>query len=102
MNVKIFSYHDFEADYYPAEKQGLVFSRTYDRLTAETCRQAEGHQAVCLFTSDDASGPVLEQLHEMGVKFLALRSAGYNHADLTKAAALGIKVANVPAYSPYA
>jgi D-lactate dehydrogenase len=37
----------------------------------------------------------------MGIKYLALRSAGYNHVDLVKAKELGMKVANVPEYSPY-
>ena len=54
-----------------------------------------------LFTSDNASAEVLEKLHALGVKYLALRSAGYDHVDLNKAKELGIRVANVPAYSPY-
>jgi D-lactate dehydrogenase len=33
---------------------------------------------------------------------IALRCAGFNQVDLRHAAALGIKVAHVPAYSPYA
>ena len=37
-----------------------------------------------------------------GVKLLALRCAGFNNVDLNAAAAAGITVVRVPAYSPYA
>eukprot|EP01035_Chromulina_nebulosa_P058066 gene58066-79530_t len=39
---------------------------------------------------------------ERGVKLIALRCAGFNNVDLQAAAAAGIKVVRVPAYSPYA
>jgi D-lactate dehydrogenase len=74
---------------------------TEKRLTLETASFAEGYDAVALFTSDDASSPVLKKLAQCGVKFIALRSAGYDHVDLTVAIQLGIRVANVPEYSPY-
>lgn len=45
---------------------------------------------------------MLEILAAEGVRFLALRTAGFNNVDLKKANELGIKVARVPAYSPYA
>ena len=41
-------------------------------------------------------------LHSLGVKYLALRCAGYNGVDLTAATELGLSVTRVPAYSPYA
>jgi len=71
-------------------------------LTAETAALAKGYEAVSIFVSDDASAPVLQILSKAGVKFLALRSAGYNHVDLGEAKKLNIKVARVPDYSPYA
>lgn len=36
----------------------------------------------------------------MGVKYIATRSTGTDHIDLAEAGLLGIKVANIPAYSP--
>merc|ERR1712156_584258 len=38
----------------------------------------------------------------VGVKLILLRCAGYNNVDIKKAEELGMKVARVPAYSPYA
>ncbi len=57
---------------------------------------------VALFVNDDASAPVLDSLYKLGVRFIALRSAGFNHVDLKHTQMLGIRVANVPGYSPYA
>jgi D-lactate dehydrogenase len=72
------------------------------RLTAETARLAHGADAVCAFVNDDLSEPVIARLAEEGVRLIALRSAGFNHVDLDAAAAAGIAVARVPAYSPHA
>ena len=41
-------------------------------------------------------------MKEYGVRYLALRSAGFNHVDLKIANELGIRVARVPEYSPAA
>src|SRR5690554_5859842 len=72
------------------------------RLTKETAILANGTITVSLFTGDDASAEVIKELSVLGIKNIALRSAGFNHVDLEQAAKLGIKVARVPAYSPYA
>jgi D-lactate dehydrogenase len=71
-------------------------------LVQETAVLAAGDEAVCAFVNDDLSAPVLERLHGLGIRLVALRSAGYNHVDLGAAAALGLPVCRVPAYSPYA
>ena len=71
-------------------------------MTEETAILATGSKTVSLFTGDDASAKVLEKLSTLGVKNIALRSAGFNHVDLLKVAELDMKVARVPAYSPYA
>jgi D-lactate dehydrogenase len=76
-------------------------SFTSERLSLDTVDLACGCDAVAIFTSDDASALVLEKLRANEVRFVLLRSAGYDHVDLTKAETLGIRVANVPEYSPY-
>jgi D-lactate dehydrogenase len=57
---------------------------------------------ISIFANDDASAPVLDKLENMGVKFIAIRAAGYDNVDIARARQLGICVANVPEYSPYA
>ena len=71
-------------------------------LSAETASAAKGSQAVCLFANDHADRACLEIFAGLGVKLIALRSAGYNNIDLDAARALGLAVVRVPAYSPHA
>jgi D-lactate dehydrogenase len=72
------------------------------RLTLETARLAEGFDAVCAFVNDILDGHVLAQLAGFGIRAVALRSAGFNHVDLTAADALGLPIVRVPSYSPHA
>lgn len=71
-------------------------------LSKDTVSLVTGAKAVCVFVNDDVSAPVLEALHEAGVRAILLRCAGFNNVDLDKAKELGIFVANVPSYSPEA
>ncbi len=103
MKVAVYSYKPFEHLHISeADKYGITSAIITQRLTEETVYLAKGCEAVSLFSSDDASDNVLEQLYSLGIKYIALRSTGYNHVDLDKAEQLGMKVANVPAYSPNA
>lgn len=77
----------------------LFFEPRLDHYTAEL---AHGCEAACLFVNDDGSRENLELLAGLGVRFIALRSAGFNHIDLEAAEQLGLRVARVPGYSPRA
>lgn len=103
MKVLVYSSHQYEEAALRrscGEKHELVLIP--HRLNLETAAKAEGFEAVSLFTSDDASEKVLRKLSDLGVRYLALRSVGFEHVDLEEAAVLGMRVANVPEYSPYA
>ena len=103
MKVAIYSTHKFEKDYLVKANNGkheLLFLEV--QLSLVTTGMAEGFEAVSIFVNDDASQNVLEKLRKSGVKFLALRSAGFNNVDLKAAANLGMRVSRVPEYSPYA
>jgi D-lactate dehydrogenase len=104
MRVAIFSTKPYDVDSLTAANAGaghdLVFLEP--RLSVTTAPLAQGAEAVCAFVNDDLSAGVLERLHGSGVRLVALRSAGYNHVDLSAAAELGLTVARVPGYSPYA
>lgn len=104
MKIAVFSAHKLEEkplhDANASKHELKLLIDTY--LNTNTTVLAQDCACVSVFTNDDASAPVLEKLKDLGVKYLALRSAGFNHVDLDKAKELGIKVANVPEYSPYA
>lgn len=72
------------------------------RLSASTAFAAEGALAVCAFVNDEIDAPCLERLAEMGVKLVAMRSAGFNNVDIDAAKKAGVTVCRVPAYSPNA
>lgn len=73
-----------------------------EALNENTANMAMSHDAAVVFTGDDVSTTVVEKLAKAGVKHIAIRAAGYDNVDQQKAAGLGITVANVPEYSPYA
>lgn len=103
MKVMVYSTHKFERNYLEKafnEKHEVKYIDS--PLTIETASLAQGYDAVSIFVSDDASAPVLQILGKDGIKFLVLRSAGYNHVDLVETKKLNIKTAHVPVYSPYA
>jgi D-lactate dehydrogenase len=71
-----------------------------NRLTFDTIAYAKGKDAVLVCPSDDVSAPILNKLKELGVKYIATRSTGTDHIDLEEASRLGLKVGNIPTYSP--
>ncbi|MBS4066409.1 MAG: 2-hydroxyacid dehydrogenase [Chitinophagaceae bacterium] len=103
MKVAVYSTHKFEKVFllHAAEgKHELIFLEP--QLSLTTTALAEGCKAVCIFVNDDGSKEVLQKLSAIGIKHLALRSAGFNHVDIKAAYELGMRVARVPEYSPYA
>ena len=67
----------------------------------ETVFLAKGFDAVCIFVNDYVNAAMIQQLYDMKVKAILLRSAGFNHVDV-RAAEDKIQVLRVPSYSPEA
>lgn len=67
----------------------------------ETVFLAKGHDVICIFVNDIITEAMIDELHNMNIKGILLRSAGFNHVDL-KAAEGKIPVLRVPSYSPEA
>lgn len=104
MKIAVYSTKHYDQKYFEQVNKQYGFDLVfYDFLLSEsTAKTAVDCDAVCLFVNDDGSRPVLEELAELGVKFIALRCAGFNNVDLKAAAELGLEVVRVPAYSPEA
>jgi D-lactate dehydrogenase len=104
MKIAMFDTHGYDRESFQAANRGFGHEITYlePRLVRATASLAEGHEVVCAFVNDRADAETLRTLVGLGVRLLALRSAGFNHVDLSAAAELGLEVVRVPAYSPYA
>ncbi len=101
MKLTIFSTFEYERPFLEKALGSHQLNFIDVALNPFTVELAKGSDVVCLFTADDASAPVLAKLKEVGVKYIALRSVGFDHVDISECKKLGLKVANVPRYSPY-
>ncbi len=83
------------------KEKGIAFKYFETKLNEDTADLARGCDGVCVFVNDTVNAAVIDRLYELGVKVLALRSAGFNNVDV-KYAYGKIHIVRVPAYSPYA
>jgi D-lactate dehydrogenase len=104
MRTAVFSTKSYDRQHLaPAAKEAgheLVFFEP--RLAPQTAVLARDFPAVCTFVNDSLTADLLKQLAGGGTRFIALRCAGFNQVDLAACEKLGLRVARVPAYSPYA
>lgn len=101
--MKLFAYAMREFDelkYFKEcqEKYGITFDYTTAYPDMENIGLAEGYDAVSVITNP-IGGEMLKAMAEMGVKYLATRSIGYEHIDVAGARRLGIRVCHA-SYSP--
>ena len=103
MKVAMFSSRSYDIQHFKPLISAPISIDFFDtQLNLQTASLATGYDAVCAFVNDDLSAPVLTQLHELGIKYIAMRCAGFNNIDLFCAKALGFIIVRVPAYSPEA
>ena len=104
MKIAFFDTHSYDKKSFVEANKAFDYEidfRDY-KLNENTALTAQGYDVVCVFVNDVVNAEVIKTLAECGVKLIALRCAGFNNVDLKAAAAAGIKVVRVPAYSPYA
>lgn len=103
MKIAVFNTRTYDRQFFDTANAKSNHELVYlePRLNDRTALLAEEFPAVCIFVNDVADAQTLEVLASGGTEFLLLRCAGFNQVDLKAAAELGIKVARVPAYSPY-
>ncbi|PKV48272.1 D-lactate dehydrogenase [Aquimarina sp. MAR_2010_214] len=101
MKILIYSAKDFEIPFLEkANNEEHQVKYIPERLTPKTAALALGFDAISIFSADNGSSMVLERLKDFGVKYIALRSTGYDNVNINTAKKLGIKVANTAGYSP--
>ncbi len=103
IKIAFYDSKDYDKESFVNSNVNDEFEITYleTRLSVDTYKLAEGCDVVCVFVNDDVNSEVIDKLHKMGVKLIALRCAGYNNVDIEYAFGK-IHVVRVPAYSPYA
>jgi len=103
MKLLVYSAKNFEIPFLREADTG-DYQVTYikEALDTDTVIKAVGHKAISIFSGDDASSIVLEKLWDLGVRYITMRSAGYNNVNIKTAKRFGFHIANAPDYSPYA
>lgn len=103
MKIAIFSTKPYDRTFLESANQALKHELTFFKyhLEPQTCRLAEGFDAVCVFVNDHIDATVLRNLKQNGVQLVLLRCSGFNNVDITTAKEIGITVLRVPAYSPH-
>ncbi|OQR84959.1 D-isomer specific 2-hydroxyacid dehydrogenase [Achlya hypogyna] len=106
MKIAFFSSHAYDTETMKAmaKQEGIEHELHFfaHRLQYATAPLATGCDAIVIFVNDTANAAVLHKLHEVGVRAVLLRCAGFDMINLDVAAELGITVLRVPAYSPFA
>lgn len=97
-DTKIYDKPSFEEF---GEKHNIKYKFFETKLTPDTVDLTKGYDGVCVFVNDCVNAEVIDELYKNGVKFIALRCAGFNNVDI-KHAYGKIQICRVPAYSPYA
>lgn len=101
MKIAVFSIKPYE-QYYLNQANANQHQLDYfeEKLSLTSVSKSAGYEGICCFVTDDLSQAVVEKLAQYGVKLIALRSAGYDHVDMTAAKAQRICVVRVPSYFP--
>ncbi len=97
-DTKIYDKPSFEEF---GEKHNIKYKFFETKLTPDTVDLTRGYDGVCVFVNDCVNAEVIDALYDNGVKFIALRCAGFNNVDI-KHAYGKLQICRVPAYSPYA
>lgn len=104
MNIAFFSTKSYDRAHFETEIAESEHSITFyeDALNLQTAKLVSGYDAVCIFVNNPLNEEIIAKIADLGIKVIALRSAGFNHVDLEEAARHDITVYRVPAYSPEA
>lgn len=104
MKIIAYSVRKDEIPYFEkfAKQFGIEYATTTKDLNPQTAKLAKGFDAVSSYTSSEEMNEVWAIFKEYGIKYFSVRTAGFDGLDLEKAKTYGVKVANVPQYSPSA
>lgn len=79
---------------------GIEVKYTTTTLNQETVEEAAGFDGISCLQTIQYSAELFESFSRLGMKYLSLRNVGVDNIDLPAAKANGVKITNVPGYSP--
>lgn len=104
MRIIAFSVRKDELPYFEkyANEFSIEYATTTKDLNKDTVKLAAGFDAVSVYTSSEEINEVWAELKALGIENFSVRTAGFDGLDLAAARRNGVRVANVPRYSPSA
>ncbi len=102
MKVMAFSARNDESVFFDqyAKQLNIDLTKNGTGLSIESVDMTKGYEGLSCVGTCDLSEPVISKLAENGVKYVALRTVGYDNVDLDAARKHGIRVSNA-GYSPF-
>lgn len=103
MKVKIinFGVNPIEIQYYEKLNKDFNYQLTFveNLFNKNSVDLAKGYDAITVSVNCKVNQENLNQLKELGIKYILTRTVGINHIDVEYAKQLGFKLARVPSYS---
>ncbi|MEI0516945.1 NAD(P)-dependent oxidoreductase [Brachyspira murdochii] len=102
MKIAVYSLLDDELEFFQLmeKKYNTKFTFYKHYLNIDNAKEIQGFDSIVVNARDEINSEVLDKLKEYGIKYMSTRSAGYDNIDVDYADKIGIKIANVPSYSP--
>ncbi len=102
MSIVVYSVLDDELEAFKLmeEKYNTKFKMHKYHLNIDNADDAKGYDSIVFNARDAITYKVLDKLKDYGVKYMSTRSVGFDNVDVDYANKIGIKIANVPSYSP--
>lgn len=99
MNIAFFGLEESEENFFKQSLDGEKLSFFKEKLNEDNVEKAKEAEIVSVFVDSTVNQAVIDSLPSL--KFIASRSAGFNHIDCEYAKKKVIKVASVPAYGSH-
>jgi len=98
MKIIFTSLKEFEKDFYKERLKGYEVSLYTEPIDKVNLRELEKADILSIFVTDKLSKELLSRMPKL--KLIVTRSVGMDHIDVDYCKERGIKVVNIPAYSP--
>lgn len=104
MEIVCFGVREFEIPFFNeiGKKNNYEFILHTTFQTEDIVSLSKGYDAIIVRGNCFINKEAVIKLHSQGLKYILGRSVGYNHLDVVTCKELGIKICNIPSYSPNA